>query len=309
MFTVDPEVDCENITSAESMIIEAWPYLLLNRVYINLCAPQQDSKLKKQFTMLEKFFGRIKAAPLTEKVATRDGCIYMYWIMKGLGWMPPKEGILRHICHLWTFISFAIGAVYVPLAFALSYIMDFKNFTPDEFLTSLQVAINAYGGSVKSTILYHNLWRLRKAEDILDELDKRARSDEERQKVHETAAFTNYVFLIFNIIYNSYTISTFLSYLFSGRPPYSLYNPFVDWHDNVISFITEATFEYLVMTVAVTQDLLADTYLLVFILLIRGHFDLLRKRVVRLRSNPDWTEEENYDELVNCIKDHKMIIE
>lgn len=259
--------------------------------------------------MLEKFFTRIKAAPLSEKVASRDGCIYLYWVMKGFGWFPPKEGLKRRIWQLWTIISFAFGAVYLPIAFALSYIMDFKSFTPDEFLTSLQVAINAYGGSVKSTIVYHNLWRLRKTEDILDELDKRARSDEERQKVHETAAFTNYVFLIFTIIYNVYTISTFLSYLLSGRPPYSLYNPFIDWHANRISLVTEATFEYIVMTIAVTQDLLADTYLLIYILLIRGHFDLLRRRVVKLRTNPDWTEDENYDELVNCIKDHKMIIE
>lgn len=301
MFTVDPEVDCENVTSAVN--------LLLNRAYINPCAPQQSSKLKKQFAMLEKFFRRIKAAPLTEKVATRDGCIYMYWIMKGFGWIPPEKGLKRRIVQLWTIISFAIGAVYLPVAFALSFIMDFRNFTPDEFLTSLQVAINAYGSSFKSSILFFNLWRLRKTQDILDRLDKRARSDDERQKVHETAAFTNYVFLIFTITYNFYTTSTYLSYLFSGRPPYSLYNPFIDWHDNLASLVTEATFEYIVMTIAVTQDLLADTYLLVFIILIRGHFDLLKKRIVKLRTNPDWTEEENYEELVNCVKDHKMIIE
>lgn len=260
-------------------------------------------------TMLEKIFRRITAAPLTERVATRDGSIYMYWLMKQLGWIPPKEGFKRKIYHLWTITTFFFGAIYLPIAFALSYIIDFRNFTPDEFLTSLQVSVNGCGGAIKSTILYFNLWRLRKAEDILDKLDKRVQSDDERQKVHERVALTNYVFLMFTIIYNSYTLLTFLSYLFSGRPPYSLYNPFLDWHANLGSMFIEAVFEYIIVSFAVLQDQFADTYLVVFILLIRGHFDLLKKRVFKLRTNPDCTEEENYEELVNCIKDHKLIIE
>lgn len=259
--------------------------------------------------MLEKFFTRIKAAPLSEPVATRDGTIYMYRIMKGEGWIPPKGGLKRVLYHVLTVLTFGFGVVYMPIAVALSYILNFKNFTPDEFLTSLQVSINGYGSSIKTTILFLNLWRLREAENILDQLDKRVQSDDERRKVRETVALTNYVVLGYMMVYNFYTTSTFLTYLVSGRPPYSMYNPLLDWHKNLGSMLAEAVFEYVIMSIAVIQDLLADTYLVVFILLIRGHFDLLKTRVLKLRSNPDWTEEENYRELVNCIKDHKLIIE
>ncbi|KAH8407131.1 hypothetical protein KR222_007771 [Zaprionus bogoriensis] len=259
--------------------------------------------------MLDKVFSRIKVAPLTEKVATRDGCIYMYFVMKIIGWIPPKEGLRRKLYRLWTFTTFVFGGVYLPMGLALSYTLEFNNFTPDEFLTSLQVGLNSVGAPIKSFIVFINLWRLRKTEDILDELDKRVQGDAERQKVHERVSFTNYVFLGFNIVYNMYAFSTYLSYVLSGRPPWSVYNPFLDWRKNWISLWTEATFEYIIMTFAVTQDLIADTYLVVFILLIRGHFDLLKKRVFNLRTDPNKTEEENYEDLVNCIRDHKKIIE
>ncbi|KAH8311529.1 hypothetical protein KR044_006708 [Drosophila immigrans] len=259
----------------------------------------------------EAFFKYIKPAPLTEKVATRDGCIYMYRLMRFIGWIPPKSApfLVRGIYHFYTCITFGFGAFYLPLGFALSYVKEFDKFTPDEFLTSLQVALNVYGGAVKCTILYIYLWRLRKAETILDELDKRAESDAARQKVHETVAFSNYVFLLFTIIYNGYAGSTFLAYLASGRPPWSVYNPFIDWRDSLKNLFIQANFEYIIMSFAVIQDQLSDTYLLVFMILIRGHFSLLKDRVRDLRTDPNKTDEEHYEDLVNCIKDHKKILD
>ncbi|XP_034487878.1 odorant receptor 59b [Drosophila innubila] len=257
----------------------------------------------------EEFFKYINPAPLTQKVATRDGCIYMYRLMKCIGWIPPKEGLQRYLYFIWTLTTFAFGAVYLPVGFFLSYFKMLDKFTPDEFLTSFQVSINACGSSVKCIILYIYLWRLRKTENILDELDKRALKDSERQKVHETVALSNYVVLIFTIIYNGYSLSTVLAYLASGRAPYSVYNPFLNWRDSQMNLYIQATSEYIIMSFAVIQDQLADTYLVVFMILIRGHFNLLKDRVRDLRTDPFKTEEENHEDLVNCIKDHKQILQ
>jgi len=257
----------------------------------------------------EEFFKYINPAPLCQKVATRDGCIYMYRLMKFIGWIPPKEGAQRYLYLIWTFTTFAFGAFYLPVGFVLSYVKELDKFTPDEFLTSLQVSINIYGSSVKCITLYFNLCRLRKAEGILDELDKRSLKDCERQKVHETVAFSNYVFLIFTIIYNGYALLTFLVYLASGRPPWSLYNPFLNWRDSQINLYIQATSEYIVMSFAVIYQQLSDTYLLVFMILIRGHFNILKDRVQDLRTSANKLEEQDYEDLVNCVKDHKMILQ
>ncbi|XP_060647110.1 odorant receptor 59b-like [Drosophila nasuta] len=259
----------------------------------------------------EAFFKYIQPAPDTQKVTSRDGCIYMYRLMKFIGWIPPKTGpiFLRGLYYFYSVLTYTLGVVYLPLGFALSYIKEFDNFTPDEFLTSLQVAINTFGGTVKCSITYINLWRLRKVEIILNELDKRIETDVARKKMHESISLSNYIFLIFTILYNGYAGSTFLSYLASGRPPWSLYNPLIDWHESLLNLVIQANFEYIVMTFAVIQHQLSDTYLVVFIILIRGHFNLLMDRVQNLRTDPNKTDEQNYEDLVNCVKDHKKILE
>ncbi|EDW04791.1 GH23176 [Drosophila grimshawi] len=182
-------------------------------------------------------FRLIKQAPLTEKVASQDGFIYLYRAMKFIGWIPPKEVLLRYVYFSWTLMAFGWHTVYLPLGLLGSYITQIKLFTPGEFLTSLQVCISAYGCSTK------------------------------------------------------------------------LYNPFLDWHDGTLNLWIVSTFEFMVLMGAVVQNLLSDTYTLVYGLILRTHLELLNGRISKLRTNPEMTEDENYEELVNCVLDHKLILE
>ncbi|XP_001986636.2 odorant receptor 42b [Drosophila grimshawi] len=254
-------------------------------------------------------FRLIKQAPLTEKVASQDGFIYLYRAMKFIGWIPPKEGLLRYVYFCWTLMTFGLCTFYMPLGFLGSYITQIELFSPGEFLTSLQVCINAYGCSTKVIIIYSQLWRLIKARELLDKLDVRCTSLEEREKIHSVVARCNHVFFIFTIIYCSYGVSTYLSSVLSGHPPYQLYNPFLDWHDGTLNMWIVSTLEYLIMAGAVLKDQLSDTYTLVYGLTLRTHLELLNGRISKLRTNPEMTEDENYEELVNCVLDHKLILE
>ncbi|KAH8296914.1 hypothetical protein KR044_000815, partial [Drosophila immigrans] len=253
-------------------------------------------------------FKLIKPAPLTERVHSKDGCIYLYRAMKFIGWRPPKSGIWRYVYLSWTLTTFIWCTTYLPLGFLGSYMTQIKLFTPGEFLTSLQVCINAYGSSVKVAITYSQLWRLVKARELLDKLDLRCTSDEEREKIHRVVARSNHAFLIFTFVYCGYAGSTYLSSVLSGRPPWQLYNPFIDWHDGKLKLWIASTLEYMVMSGAVLQDQLSDTYPLVYTLILRTHLDILKERIRRLRTDANMTEEENYEALVNCVLDHKLIL-
>ncbi|EDW01502.1 odorant receptor 42b [Drosophila grimshawi] len=254
-------------------------------------------------------FRLIKQASLTEKVASQDGFIYLYRAMKFIGWIPPKAVLLRYVYFSWTLMAFGWHTVYLPLGFLGSYITQIKLFTPGEFLTSLQVCISAYGCSTKVIIIYSQLWRLIKARELLDKLDVHCSSLEEREKIHHIVARCNHVFLIFTIIYSSSGVSSYLSSVLSGHPPYQLYNPFLDWHDGTLNLWIVSTFEFMVLVGAAVQNLLSDTYTLVYGLILRTHLELLNGRISKLRTNPEMTEDENYEELVNCVLDHKLILE
>ncbi|KAH8350320.1 hypothetical protein KR084_008892, partial [Drosophila pseudotakahashii] len=257
---------------------------------------------------LKMVFKLIRPAPLTEQKRSRDGCIYLYRAMKFIGWLPPKEGVMRYLYLTWTLMTFVWSTTYLPLGFLGSYMTQIKSFSPGEFLTSLQVCINAYGSSVKVAITYSMLWRLIKAKSLLDQLDLRCTTVEEREKIHRVVARSNHAFLIFTFVYCGYAGSTYLSSVLSGRPPWQLYNPFIDWHDGTLKLWVASTLEYVVMSGAVLQDQLSDTYPLIYTLILRAHLDMLRERIRRLRSDETLSEAESYEELVKCVMDHKLIL-
>ncbi|XP_017844702.1 odorant receptor 59b [Drosophila busckii] len=186
--------------------------------------------------------------------------------------------------------------------------MDISNLSAGEFLTSLQVAVNGFGAVCKSTSLCILLWRMDKVKELMDQLDKCWRTDGERQKIHNMVALCNYILVLFGIVYFGYTQATFLSYTLNGKPPWSVYNPFFDWRIGKLEFWTQALLEETTMSFAAVQNLVSDTYTLLFLIIMRTHYGLLKGHVERLRRDLSKTESENYDDLVSCILEHKLIL-
>jgi len=63
------------------------------------------------------------------------------------------------------------------------------------------------------------------------------------------------------------------------------------------------------MLFAVTQTLMSDIYPLLYGLILRVHLKLLRLRVESLCTDSGKSDAENEQDLIKCIKDHKLIIE
>ncbi|KAI8038830.1 hypothetical protein M5D96_008739 [Drosophila gunungcola] len=269
-----------NVSFILAVCLESFPCCMLCEHLIDDCAHVSDALFHSNWIMNWSvnmvLFELINPAPLTEKVQSRQGNIYLYRAMWLIGWIPPKEGVLRYVYLFWTCVPFAFGVFYLPVGFIISY-----------------VCINVYGASVKSTITYLFLWRLRKTEMLLDALDKRLDGDSDHQKIHNMVARCNYAFLIYSFIYCGYAGSTFLSYALSGRPP---------------CLWIQAIVEYITMSFAVLQDQLSDTYPLMFTIQFRAHMDILKDHVRNLRMDPERSEADNYQDLVNCVMDHKMIL-
>lgn len=253
-------------------------------------------------------FKLIKPAPLTERIASRDGCIYMYRGMWVIGWLPPKAGKGRYVYLIWTFVTYFFGVFYLPVAFVISYVREFSNFEPGEFFTSLQLAVNVYGASAKSLVTCSYLRRLSQTRILLDRLDERLLNDDDRKKIHTVVARCNYAFLIYTFIYCGFAGSTFLSMVLSGTSPWAIYIPFLDWRDGPLSLWMHSILEYFTMSFAVLQAQLSDTYPLMFTLIFRAHLEVLKDHIRNLRMNPTRTERENYEDLIDCIMDHKLVL-
>ncbi|XP_030368827.1 odorant receptor 42b-like [Scaptodrosophila lebanonensis] len=254
-------------------------------------------------------FKLIRRAPHSEQKQSRDGYIYLFRLMKFLGWLPPLSGIFRYVYLSWTALTFALFTIYLPIGFLVSYTTKIRQFTAGEFLTSLQVCLNAYGSSVKTAFAYSNLDRLIKAKDLLDQLDKRCTSKEEREKINHMVARTNQIFLTYTFVYCFFVISTYISSTVFGSLPWQIYDPLVDPNESTLQFWIASVLELFGMWGAVLQDEVVDTYPLIYTYVIRSHVEMLKGRVIQLRTNPKLSEDDYYEELVQCITDHRTILQ
>ncbi|XP_034665095.1 odorant receptor 98a-like [Drosophila subobscura] len=153
------------------------------------------------------------------------------------------------------------------------------------------------------------MWRFYKAKDILGRMDERCIGLSERIEVHRWAARCNIVYLFYLVIYSTYAILTFLTATLSGTVPWNIYNPFFDWHGSTRNLWIASFFEFSAAECLAFQTGMLDVFPILFGLMLRAPIKLLIQRVDKLCSDPVKRDDENIEDLVNCIKDHKLILE
>jgi len=259
--------------------------------------------------MTKFFFKRLQTAPLDQEVSSLDASDYYYRIAFFLGWTPPKGALLRWIYSLWTLTTMWLGIVYLPLGLSLTYVKHFDRFTPTEFLTSLQVDINCIGNVIKSCVTYSQMWRFRRMNELISSLDKRCVTTTQRRIFHKMVARVNLIVILFLSTYLGFCFLTLFTSVFAGKAPWQLYNPLVDWRNGHWQLWIASILEYCVVSIGTMQELMSDTYAIVFISLFRCHLAILRDRIANLRQDPKLSEMEHYEQMVACIQDHRTIIQ
>lgn len=259
--------------------------------------------------MLYKLFPRLRVCSLSEQVRSRDAFVYLDRGMQVAGWIPPKDKCRRKIYALWSALVTVLVIVLLDVSLLVSYFNDLSSFTAGQFLTSLQVGLNCFGSSIKASYTFAGVKRFQEAKKLLDRMDQRCQTAGQRKQLHLWVARCNQCYMCYQVMYSFYAASTFLAGAYSGRLPWKLYNPLIDWEASNLNFWLASTWEYIWMSGAVLQDQMADVYPILYFLILRMHISLLKERLQRLRIDPHESEDENYVELISCIEDHRLILE
>lgn len=257
---------------------------------------------------MARIFELIYAAPLWMCVHSGESCTYLYRMMKLIGWLPPKKGIIRFLYILWTGLTVTVSGVYYPIGLVLTMYMEFTTFSAMEFLNVLQITANSWGATFKICIVIISLTRLNQTRSELSKLDENLEHDCDREIIHKAVAYCNLIFLTYAIVYLGYSVAVLVTGLVNGIPPWMVYNPFMNWRDGRWHYWVHILTEYFTVTVAVIHQLVTDTYTLIFVFMFRAHINVLKNQIRRLRSDSVKDEPQNFDELVRCIKRHQAII-
>lgn len=237
---------------------------------------------------------------------TKDGLIYFFRGLTILGYLPPKKYLV--LFYIWTIFINLFVTVYMPIGFLLSFLKRLSNFGPSEFLTSLQISVNCVGCSLKMLVFLFLYKGLFKGLKYMDKLDLHIREPEDKLEIRKIVAFCNKSSLMFTTLYLSYASSTFLTAVIAGKPPYQVYNPFIEWQDSPIYFFIQAVLEYMMIDFHCYQQAIMDAYPVIYITIIRTHLHILIRRIRRLGEDKKLTDEQRYEALIECVLDHKNIM-
>ncbi|KAI9589883.1 hypothetical protein GQX74_008051 [Glossina fuscipes] len=260
-----------------------------------------DSQLKIDYNNnVKNAFGR--------NVRTMDGTMFLFNGFRFLGIYMPEKNRLVYL--LWSFLINSTVTIYLPVAFILSFVkISGEDLQIGNLLTSAQVAINVVGCSIKIILMGFLLPKLLSTEKFLNRLDERCKTEEELASINKFTKQGNRFVVLFSVAYWSYSTSTCISAVTFGRLPYNIYNPFFDYHQSIGHFILSILMEMTLLNVACFQQVVDDSYAVIYVNILRTHVDLLLKRIKRLGLTVSKSHEETYEELKLCIIDHKNIIE
>lgn len=238
---------------------------------------------------------------------TKDAAFYLFRGLIIVGYLAPKSYVI--LFYLWSIFINAFVTIYMPIGFLLSFMTRISAFSPSEFLTSLQISVNCFGCSLKMFVFLFLYKRLLRGTKYMDKLDLRLDNLEEKNQIRKIVAFSNRSHIMFATLYLSYASSTFLTSIINGKPPYQVYNPFIEWTDRPLYFFIQACLEYFMIDFHCYQQALLDSYPVIYITIIRTHLHILSERIRKLGQDPNLDSDQRYEALVQCVLDHKNIME
>ncbi|KAH8310469.1 hypothetical protein KR044_001529, partial [Drosophila immigrans] len=227
----------------------------------------------------------------------------------GLRPLPDQNPNYRMMFDFWSFTVLSVLEVYLPIAFVVAFVKNMDNITPDELLASLAMFFNLPACGIKVIILLTNRWRFDRAKDMLQTMYKRCEKYEERVQINKLVQRCDTFTILYTVAYLMTPTLMLISSVLSGRAPFNIYIPNLDWRESKRNLWIASFIEFVLLSMGISCCILVDCLPSIFGLTVRGHMKLLIERVENLRKDPKSNENDNYEELVLCIMDHRLIIE
>uniref|UniRef100_A0A6P4FA58 Odorant receptor n=1 Tax=Drosophila rhopaloa TaxID=1041015 RepID=A0A6P4FA58_DRORH len=238
---------------------------------------------------------------------SRDSLVHLHVGMDQMGWrLPPRTKPFWWLYYIWSLTTTLITFVYLPYGLTMTGIKKMSSFTTSDLFTYVQTPVNANAAMMKGIAVLLMRKRFSRALEILDQMDNRCTKMQEKMQVHRSVALCNIIVIIYYCVYFSYLTLAVIGALLIGKSPFYLYNPLVDPEEH---FYLTTLIETIALSGLILSNLVLDVYPIVYVFTLRTHLGLLDQRVKNLRRDPDNNEDQNYAELLDCVKDHKMIVE
>nr|QKN21015.1 odorant receptor [Bactrocera correcta] len=241
------------------------------------------------------------------KFETNDGFQLLFQCWSLVGIKPLKLYRLRgmlHMCFCWFLL------LLCPFTFFMGYLHTLETEPLTVQLNILQAICNIIGLPLKAIAITILLTHLRSAEPIFARLDARYESVASREQIKNCVVVSTRLLASVGLMFHFYGITTYLQALLTRGYPMGEWLPFTDYILRpTIRYWAHFIFEVFHVAFLLTVQTSMDVFPAVYIRNLRTHLKLLTERVSHLGENPEFTDEENFDELVDCIVTHQELLE
>lgn len=249
-------------------------------------------------------FLKVKGKP---KVTTKQALTYLYRCFRILGLYRTEN--YKYVYIVYSIFIHSSVTIFLPASFIASYaLVSNRNLDYDTLFTSIQVAINVFGCSMKICMLLYFIPHLLTAEPVMAKLDERCVAEDEVELLYKIKNLGRKLVVNFSITFWSYALSTFVVSIVAGHPPYSLFLPHINWRNTTWEFFLASFIEFILMDCACFQQVANDSYAAVYVCIIRAHVNILRLRIRKLCEDTHKSLEDNEHDLKLVIKDHTNLL-
>ncbi|CAD7085723.1 unnamed protein product [Hermetia illucens] len=245
---------------------------------------------------------------MAEKFGTKQVFRIALISFKYLGLYPADDaGIFYYIYSIFLNTS-------VTLFYPLSMLIDlFLSANIRHLFGNLSVCFAEMMASMKSVNIYINRKQFRRMNELLGRLDERFQAvgdHDEEVYLRRIVKVAYRILIAYFTPFSMAALTCMLPAVFSKtrRLVYAAWFPF-DWQNNDRTYIIISTYQVLGIWVTIYQNIMNDTYPGLYLWVLKGHFRALNIRVSKLGYDPKKSSEENYQELLRCIWDHRTILE
>lgn len=226
--------------------------------------------------------------------------LFFFWRILGFTTNQNRYLIAVYDIFVNIFVTFAFP---VHLILGVIFAID-----KETIFTNMAIGISVVACTAKHLMLRPKLHKIIFVNDILHKLDRRVQTDED-MRYYLKKMRDNCIFMIhfFTVVYFSVAIMAVLSALWTGNILYPAY-VIVDWHGSTWKYLLVMLFQIYGLNMQIVQNLTNDTYGPMILCLLSGHVHLLSRRILRIGHDSETDLDRNYEELVLCIDDYKVLM-
>ncbi|XP_065359764.1 odorant receptor 33b-like [Calliphora vicina] len=215
---------------------------------------------------------------------------------------------------------YAVYSILVNVIITIGYPLHlmiglFMSTTLFEIIKNVAVMLTVLVCSIKTVVTWLKFQNIEIMFDIIRRQNKRIAlaKDESLYIKYESLKRLGQILKLFTILYAAAGVSSELSVLFNGvmgtwSLMYPAYFPFDPYASSTL-YILAHIYQFAGVSFLILQDIASDSFAAMNLALLSGQLRTLSMRVAKLGTDKKKGRSENNEELLECIQDHKDLLQ